>query len=178
VKHAAFAELSTHSSFSDEREVLFTAGSMFRIENVAYDTDIKVWVILISLVGEDDQRLQDCYDYKNWYTLSLASQISQVGHLIRRVASQGIRVSGFYYNYLLKELPANNTCCAVCYSDLGWNAYIEGNYISAISYQQKALELCGLLKSDEQNELLSVIFNTFGVVHHRMQNYMPYSIIA
>ena len=179
VKHAAFAELTTRSSFRDEREVLFTAGSMFRIENIAYDTDMRVWMILISLVGEDDQRLQDCYDYKNWSTLSLASQISQVGHLIRQVRRQGIHVSDFYYNYLLKELPANNTCCAVCYSDLGWNVYIKGDFISAISYQQKALELCGLLeKSDGQDELRTVIFNALGVIHYRMQNYMPCSIIA
>lgn len=179
VKHTAFAELSTRSSFSEEREVLFTAGSIFSVENITYDTDREVWMILISLVDEDDQKLQDCYDYKNWSTLSLASQISQVGHLIRQVRSQGTRVSDFYYNYLLKELSANNTCCAICYSDLGWNAHIKGDYTSAISYQQKALERCGLLeKSDGQNELRTIIFNALGVTHYRMQNYMPCSIIA
>ncbi|CAF3726795.1 unnamed protein product, partial [Rotaria socialis] len=179
VKHSTFAEVAARSSFKLEREVLFTVGSIFSVEDITYDMNKKVWVIRISLINENDQRLQDKCDYENWSTRSLALQISQVGQLIRNNRCHGIRESNFYYNHLLKELSLNNLCRSICYSDLGWNAYIQGDFTLALSSQQKALKICNTLeKNDEQNEIRSVIFNSLGVIHHSMHHYKQHSTIT
>ena len=171
VKHLPFAELTEQSEFKVEREVLFTPGSIFRIEDVIYDTNINVWVIHVSLVGENDQRLLEKFDYENLTTSSLASQISKVGHLIGLRCSSKIRNNSFYYDYLLNKLSLDNLCRSTCYSDLGWYAYYENDYPMALSCQQKALEICDTLEdSDEKNKLRSIIFNSLGVIHHCTDN--------
>jgi tetratricopeptide (TPR) repeat protein len=172
VNNVPFSDLTAHSLFKDEREVLFAAGSMFCIEDITYDTNIKVWVLRISLVNENDQRVLDRYDCENMSALSLSSQISKVGHLIRCKLNGSVSNSNLYCNSLLKELPLDNLCQSACYSDLGWNAYHECEYALALSNQQIALEICDASEnSDEQNELRRVIFNAFGVIYHSMHKY-------
>jgi hypothetical protein len=53
-----FADISQSSLFPDEREILFMAGSVFRIDNVLLNADV-VFTIHMTVSGGNDDELHD-----------------------------------------------------------------------------------------------------------------------
>lgn len=62
VKSKPFADISALSSFSQESEVLFMVGCIFRLMDIRRDNDQKCWIIQIQLAGDDENELKDLFN--------------------------------------------------------------------------------------------------------------------
>ncbi|UJR17650.1 hypothetical protein I4U23_004546 [Adineta vaga] len=54
-----FAEISHLGSYGDEEEILFMLGSVFKLQDMDYDEDDKLWIVKLVLCGENDNELKD-----------------------------------------------------------------------------------------------------------------------
>ncbi|CAF3312601.1 unnamed protein product [Rotaria sp. Silwood2] len=181
-KHTPFAYISRHSTYKDEDEVLFMMCSIFLIENIIYDDTKGVWVINLSLVDENDQRLLhklDQLDCRHLLELSFATQIIETGHLIRRCYSP--RLSSLYYNILLRDYSTDDPICkCACYSGLGWNAFLQENHKlvfadqeKLLADQNKALEQCPSISDKRSKGLKATILNHIGEIYEAYGSFEP-----
>jgi hypothetical protein len=53
-KPLPFADISKHSSFPEEQEVLFNLGSIFRVDSIKYNAEKKVWLVCLSLASAEE----------------------------------------------------------------------------------------------------------------------------
>jgi tetratricopeptide (TPR) repeat protein len=53
------ADIRKQSAFPDEKEIVFDLGSVFRIDDVHYDEQIKRWLIKITATSNGEQLIQD-----------------------------------------------------------------------------------------------------------------------
>jgi len=53
------ADIEKQSAFSDEREILFNLGSIFRIDDVHYDKQIERWLIKIIAISNGEQLIEN-----------------------------------------------------------------------------------------------------------------------
>ena len=56
-----FADITRHSDFPKEREVLFAIGSLFRIDHIEQNRD-GIWIIQMTLSGENHPDLKILFD--------------------------------------------------------------------------------------------------------------------
>ena len=54
-----FANITSHSQFPDEREILFMTGSVFRLDNIREDQGINI--IHLTLVSEEEHDLNHLF---------------------------------------------------------------------------------------------------------------------
>jgi hypothetical protein len=53
------ADIEKQSAVSDEREVVFDLGSVFRIDDVHFDKEIKRWLVKITAISDGEQLTQN-----------------------------------------------------------------------------------------------------------------------
>ncbi|CAM4979855.1 unnamed protein product [Rotaria socialis] len=58
-----YADISSLSAFPDEKEILFTAGCVFRIKNVYKNPGDQLSTIELALSSQDDSELRETYNY-------------------------------------------------------------------------------------------------------------------
>ncbi|CAF1286382.1 unnamed protein product [Didymodactylos carnosus] len=115
----AFADISDMSYFQSEKEVFFTLGSVFRLENVMFDERETLWCVKLTLCNEDDQDMKDMYEHQKKRVgggdeeaslLSLGNVVYNMGEYEK--AKQ-------YYTCVLDELSDDDTNVALCHKRLG-----------------------------------------------------------
>ncbi|CAF4555880.1 unnamed protein product [Rotaria sp. Silwood2] len=109
-----FANITEKSAFPDESEVLFMAGSIFRI----IDIDLKIGginVIKLLLCSDDDHNLKKLFEYMSEDVPPECSSL--IYGIVLANASKVEQAEKFFQN-VLKELPANGPLIATCLSSI------------------------------------------------------------
>ncbi|CAF1209998.1 unnamed protein product [Didymodactylos carnosus] len=98
-------------------------GTIFRIDKVRFDDEKAVWVIKLTMCGENENELRDEFDYYR----------QQMGEYISLLS----------LGNLLSEMGENDTCVFICasYTGLGNVALHRGEIDVALEYYSKALEM-------------------------------------
>jgi tetratricopeptide (TPR) repeat protein len=130
-----FANITEKSAFPDESEILFMAGSIFRM--IGIDLNMNgISVIQLSLCNDDDHNLKrlfehmrddippECIPLTYGIVLANASKIEQAERFFRNV---------------LKDLPADDSLVIHCYHQLGNVLDDRGKYQESLEYFEKAL---------------------------------------
>ncbi|CAF3584851.1 unnamed protein product [Rotaria socialis] len=141
---------------------------------ISYSGSLKgVWVINLSLVDENDQRLLNKLNeigYQHLSELSFGTQIIEVGNLILRQWSQ--MLSLLYYNNLLREHSIDDpTYECACYAGLGWNVFLEENYELALADHAKALERSPSCADKRSEGLKATILNQIGKIYEALGSF-------
>ncbi|CAF3216441.1 unnamed protein product [Rotaria socialis] len=63
VKSKPFADISTLSYFNEESEVLFMVGCIFRLMNIRWDDNDKLWIIQMQLAGNEKNDVKDLFHH-------------------------------------------------------------------------------------------------------------------
>ena len=141
VKSKPFADISLLSYFSNEREVLFMVGSIFRLTKIEKLKDKDIVTVHMELCGDDEHDLKELFDHMK---KELGGGNEEVN---LRSFGQVLREMGRYdmaekiYHRLLAELPPNDPSLADLYWDLGLVTRDKADYDSSLEWYQKSLML-------------------------------------
>jgi tetratricopeptide (TPR) repeat protein len=161
------ANITSHSFFTGEQEVLIMLGSIFRL--ISIDCQDQVWIIQLTLCSDSDDNLKPIFEYmKNEYDEGDGeSSLFSFGILLFKMGQ--FDKAEKYYHRLLKELPNDHEDLAGCYHNLGMIDNHKGDYDSSLQWFNKALEIYArIMKPDDP--VLAVTHNSIGEVHLKKGN--------
>ncbi|CAF3773040.1 unnamed protein product [Rotaria sp. Silwood1] len=163
-----FANITIHSYFTDEKEVLMMLGSIFQLIDTR--SDDQLWLIRMKLCGDKDHTWKPVFEQmKNQYggrdgqtdLLSFGSVLSDMGKY---------NDAEKYFRRLLNELPHDHNGIADCYHNLGEIALEKGDYDVSLEWFYKSLEI-KLQKLVSHYPDLAESYNSIGVVHRKKGDY-------
>ncbi|CAF3808194.1 unnamed protein product [Adineta steineri] len=121
-----FADISQFSDFSDELEVLFMLGSIFRLNSIIRDDENQIWIIQMCLCSDDEHNLkQVLMDMKNEIGNG-ETNLCILGKVVRRMGH--LDLAKKYYYRCLDELSQNDPLLLTVYKDLAKIASHEKDY--------------------------------------------------
>ncbi|CAF1438691.1 unnamed protein product, partial [Rotaria sordida] len=154
-----FAKIGNYSKFGDEeREVLFSIGSFFKIDTI-YEESPSFWIVKITLVDEDDKNQAVTGDFRTLRTCSPEIKVIKIGDLLAKHPRQEISKAKEFYDFI-KNSDISKALGAACIAGLGWLALKEKNAALAIEQQQIALGLYEQLKLEGESESLTHLYIT------------------
>ncbi|CAF2942188.1 unnamed protein product [Rotaria sp. Silwood2] len=163
-----FANITTHSYFPDEKEVLMMLGSIFQLIDIR--SDDKIWLMRMKLCGDNDHAWKPIFaQMKNQYgggdgqtdLLSFGSVLSDMGKYDDAEK---------YFRRLLNELPHGHDGIAHCYHNLGEIALEKGNYDASLEWFYKSLEI-KMQTLPSHHPDLAESHNSIGIVHRKKGDY-------
>ena len=135
-----FADISEHSEFRDEAEVLFMlVASIFRLRCINHNDADQIWIIRITLCSDENHDLKQVLIYMKQQIGNGEPNLGTLGKVLWEMGK--LDLAGKYFHRLLKELPSNNPLLYNLYKDLAKIASQAGNYDMSVQWHQKSLAL-------------------------------------
>ncbi|CAF0850500.1 unnamed protein product [Adineta steineri] len=131
-----FANISDHSYFPDESEVLFMIGSIFRLDNI-YRNEDQIWIVKISLCNDDEHDLKQVLMYMKQQIESGEMNLRILGNLLWEMGK--LDLAEKYLTRLLKQIPSNDPLHISLYEELGKLASQRGDYDMSMKWRQTLL---------------------------------------
>ncbi len=169
VKSKPFADISLMSDFSNESEVLFMIGCVFRLINIQENKKEEIWMIEMELCGDDQHDLEELFHHmKNKYgggnnevnLLSFGDVLHEMGKY---------NLAEKMYHRLLNELPQNDPSLGDLYWVLGSVTEDKGEYDSSLEWFNKSLDL--IMKRNSSDYVnIGGLYNSIGEVYRKKNN--------
>ncbi|CAF1418416.1 unnamed protein product [Adineta steineri] len=131
-----FADISKHSDFPDESEVLFMIGSIFRLNNISRNDD-QIWIIKMTLCNDDEHDLKQVLMYMKQQIENEETNLRTLGNVLWEMGKFDLAEK--YLIRSLKELASNDPLHISLYEDLGKLASQRGDYDMSMKWRQKLL---------------------------------------
>ncbi|CAF3727623.1 unnamed protein product [Rotaria sp. Silwood1] len=125
-----FANIKEKSFMKDEDEILFSLGTIFRIESVE-SLDQYVWLVNLILSGDEDQQLQNLRKYFQ-DNLDQTSSINDLGDFLYKIGDYNRAQN--YYRILLNKYPSDHRDLVMIYCNMGVLQHCQNNYREASNY--------------------------------------------
>jgi tetratricopeptide (TPR) repeat protein len=132
-----FADISQYSHFTNESEVLFMIGSIFRLKNIYLNEDL-VWIIEMSLCSDDEHDLKQVVLHVKQQIGNGEINLRTLGKILGKMGRFDLAEK--YFKRLLNELSQNDPLICNLYEDLGELASQTGDYDMSVEWHQKSLE--------------------------------------
>jgi tetratricopeptide (TPR) repeat protein len=140
ISSAPYALLDEVSFYKDaEKEILFSAHTVFRIGEIKPMDDEKLrWLVKLTLTSNNNSQL-DALTQRLREETAGSTGWHRLGILLIKVAEydKAERV----YKELLTQNNSNDAEKADIYHQLGWVKRKQGDYVEALSYYEKALDI-------------------------------------
>ncbi len=140
-----FADVSKHSVFQTESEVLFMLGSIFRLESIDRNDDDEVWIIRMTLCTDDELDLKQVLMHMKQQIGSGDTNLRTLGTILWNMGR--LDLAEKYFSRLVKELSHNDPLLSSLYEDLGKLASQRSDFDMSVQWHEKSLA------SKEQNQL-------------------------
>lgn len=164
-----YADIRHLSAFSEEEEILFMLGCVFRIDNIYYDEQTKIWMANLKLCSEDDQDMKK-------FSSSLDDQLKGQTPLIA-IGYNFIDMLKYddaqqhFQKILEQNLVQNDIDRAYCYHGLAKVNEKQGNSNLSIGNLNQALNYLSKSSSLNDHPLRSQCYNDFGLAYSDQGNY-------
>lgn len=146
LKTKPYADITAHSRYPNEREVLFMIGCVFRMRKI-WREDI-LWIVQLELCAEDEQHCATMFSFLR-DKLNDETDLCSFGNLLFEMAEYDKAES--YYQRLLNELPPTDLkTAAACYHGLGVIAKRRDEIDLAIRHHEKSLQLSREVSNNDQ----------------------------
>ncbi|CAF4075063.1 unnamed protein product, partial [Rotaria sordida] len=132
-----YADISDFNDFHSEGEVLFMIGTIFQVNDVHYSDSEEIWIIKLSLCGEDHPRLKDMIDYIKYEIKDTANLITLADFFIK-IGEYDMAKE--YYRKYENQLSINHPDMKRVWQGLSNIADIQGNYFTSMNSHSKAHE--------------------------------------
>ncbi|CAF4147861.1 unnamed protein product, partial [Adineta steineri] len=132
-----FANISKHSYFPVESEVLFMIGSIFRLNSINLDDKDQIWIIKMTLCNDDEHGLKQVLMYMKQQINSDETNLRTLGNILWEMGK--LDLAEKYFTRSLKELPWNDPLHISLYEGLGKLASQRGDYDMSMKWRQKLL---------------------------------------
>ncbi|CAF1545531.1 unnamed protein product [Rotaria sordida] len=159
-----FADLKYDSQYSDENEVLFMAGSIFRVVNVKKGSqDDPFWSIKLILCGEEDNQLKEVFKYLK-DELDDETDMGSVGKVLYDMGKNEQSEIAFDIDRQHMRIRTNG--------EFGYplEGYTPGMYFPEILKESQELAEKLIGKNDDRR-LLAMCYNTMGSIYRDYQQY-------
>ncbi|CAF0749647.1 unnamed protein product [Adineta steineri] len=133
-----FADITSHSDFPIETEVLFMLGSIFRLNNVIHEDD-QLWVITMTLYSDDEHDLKQVLSHMKDQNGNGKADLATLAKIVWKMGK--FNLAEKYYLRLINEIPSNDPILIKLYEDLGDITSHKGDYDASIQWYNKALEI-------------------------------------
>ncbi|CAF1432287.1 unnamed protein product, partial [Didymodactylos carnosus] len=159
----------------DDNEILFSCGTIFRINSIDYDYDNELWIIKLTYYDEKSnsdfsQLFTYMQDELTKYKTKKLSYFVTLGNLSRKICSPSStneHTAEKYYKRLLSETSTgDNLTIAECYRGLGLIEYGKNENETALNHFEKALDLLPKSHTDR-----ATLFNSIGLIHSKEAKY-------
>jgi tetratricopeptide (TPR) repeat protein len=127
-----YAEISEHSQYPSEEEVLFSIGSVWRIDAIQLNDDL--WTVKLSSCNDVDSRIIQFFE-----ELPVDSTLIMIGDVLLELG-QDTKAENFYWK-MLKEPTVNNETRYTLYNKIAMINMEHGKYHAALESFSKAEEL-------------------------------------
>jgi tetratricopeptide (TPR) repeat protein len=165
----SFANITSHSYFNDEQEVLFMLGSIFRINRIYFCNKDHVWIVNMNLCGDYDQKLKEIFDHmKNEYGEGETGLLS-FGRVLRQMGKFD-EAEKYYQRFLNQLQPDDYQNKAQCYHLLGNIVLDKGNYDLSLEYHLKSLEI-KIENCPSNDSSLAYSHNSIGIIYWKKENH-------
>ncbi|CAF1126392.1 unnamed protein product [Adineta steineri] len=131
-----FANISKHSYFPDESEVLFMIGSIFRLNSISLDNN-NIWIIKMTLCNDDEHDLKQILMYMKQQIEGSEMNLRILGNVLWEMGKFDLAEK--YFTRSLQQLPSNDPLHISLYEDLGKLASQRGDYDMSMKWRQKLL---------------------------------------
>ncbi|CAF3621208.1 unnamed protein product [Adineta steineri] len=131
-----FADISKHSHFPDESEVLLMTGSIFRLDNIYRDDD-EIWIIRMTLCNDDEHDLRQVLMYMKEQIGSGEMNFRILGNVLSDMGKFDLAEK--YFTRSLEQLTSNDPLHISLYEDLGKLASQRGDYDMSMEWRQTLL---------------------------------------
>jgi len=139
-----FADITSHSDFPIETEVLFMLGSIFRLNNVSLEHD-HLWIIKMTLCSDDEHDLKQVLKHMKDQNGNGKTDLSTLAKIVWKMGK--FNLAEKYYHRLINEIPLNDPLLIKFYEDLSDITSHKGDYDASIQWYNKALEIRQLYPS-------------------------------
>jgi tetratricopeptide (TPR) repeat protein len=136
VANKPFADISSHSDFIDESEVLFMLGSIFHLQSIDHSDD-ELWIFRMTLCSDTEHALKKIFTHMKRQIGSGETNLRTLGYVLWDMSR--LDLAERYFIRLLEQLLPNDPLHITLYEDLGKLASQSGNFDMSIEWCQKAL---------------------------------------
>lgn len=133
-----FADITEYSQFTEESEVLFMLGSIFRLQSIDCNDD-QIWIIRMTLCGDNEHDLRQVLAHMKQETGVGKTDFRVLGTILWNMGKFDLAEK--YFNRLLRELPLNHPSLSSLYKDLAKVASQKKDYDMSVQWQTRLLEL-------------------------------------
>ena len=167
INSTSFASIAGISKYENEDEVLFSMGSVFRINGVKNgNTQPQHFVVRLTLTADDDPQLR-------LLTVSLEKEVQgrtgwqRIGQLLISVGQ--LDKAEELYTALLKQ-PEDEIDRAHFNHQLGYILDQKGDYQRSLTYYKRTLEINRNILPENHPDL-AISYNNIGLVYDNMEDY-------
>ncbi|CAF3709178.1 unnamed protein product [Rotaria sp. Silwood1] len=132
-----FADISPHSAYPSESEILFMLGSIFRLKNVDRSNDGQVWIIRMTLCSDNEHELKHVLMDMKQKLESGETNLRTLGKLLSEMNKSDLAEK--YFIRFTEQLSLNNSLLDDLYEDLGKIAARTGNLDKGMEWRKKAI---------------------------------------
>jgi len=133
-----FADITSHSDFPIETEVLFMLGSIFRLNNITLEDD-QLWIIKMTLCSDDEHDLKHVLTHMKDQNGNGETDLCTLAKIVWKMGK--FNLAEKYYHRLINEIPFNDPYLIKLYEDLSNITSHKGDYDASIQWYNKALEM-------------------------------------
>ena len=163
VNSKPYADIRHLSAFSEEEEILFMLGSIFRIDNIYYDEKTELWMLYLTLCSQNDQ------DMKQFSSSSLDNQLNghiSIGyHFIDMLKYDDAKK--YFQKIIEQNVVKNHVDLAYSYHGLSKANEKQGNFHLSIENLNQALNYLSKL---DDHPLISECYNDLGYIYSNQGN--------
>jgi tetratricopeptide (TPR) repeat protein len=169
-KAQPFSEISHLSAFVEEEEILFMAGSIFRIGDIKYNEEEQFYSIRLTLLGLDDNELHGVFESQQ-SEMDTPAQLVTVGKILRELGDfESARRCFQRFIDFFSSAYENYPGVTRCYNFLGQIADDEENYDEALRLYNRVIEI-ELNEDAPDYPYIGDIHNNIGVVSYNKEDY-------
>ncbi|CAF1191529.1 unnamed protein product [Didymodactylos carnosus] len=162
-----FHNITKYSALPKESEVLFSLGTVFRIQSIRRSTSTGIWNVKLLLNGQEDQDLRHLTgQIRN--EVQENSKLSSLGNLLWRMGEYD--KAEHYYLMLIDKTSGEDPDIASYYNNIGLVYNAMGEYSKALDYYEKTLEL-KLKTLGPNHPSVATTYNNIGGVYNAMGDY-------
>lgn len=156
-----FAFIHDWSVNSDENEILFTMGTIFKIESC--DEFDSFWHVTLTLSTEPDQEFKKLLKH---YEINIGetSSLLLLGEFLHKINE--LDRAERYYHLLIEELSADHVDVGMAFNNIGTIYTDRGKYQKAKFYLEKAFEIFQKTSSTDDLNMAEIYLNLATVYSH------------
>lgn len=133
-----FANISSHSAFPEESEILFMLGSIFRVQNIKRDKSDKVWIIQMTLINDNELELKQVLTHMTEKLVGGETNLRTFAHLLSGIGKQVLATK--YLRRLLDQLAEDDPSRGDLYEEIGQFLSQAGHLDKSMKWHQRAVD--------------------------------------